>query len=55
MPKPSDALTDKQLHESLVRGEFQGRDAQIAEEILRTRHEDRVTAGRYNSGGWVLL
>jgi hypothetical protein len=52
MPKPTDELTDKQLHEGLARGEFQGRDALIAEEILRRRHEDRVTAGRYKFG-WL--
>jgi hypothetical protein len=52
MPKPSDELTDKQLHEALARGEFQGRDALIAQEILRRRHEDRATSADINSGGW---
>jgi hypothetical protein len=50
MTKPSDDLTDKQLHEGLSHGEFKGRDALIAEEILRRRHEDRATAGRYKFG-----
>jgi hypothetical protein len=52
MPKPSDELTDNQLHEGLARREFQGRDALIAQEILRRRHEDRATAGGYKFG-WL--
>jgi len=27
MPKPSDDLTDEQLHQGLTTGEYQGRDA----------------------------
>jgi hypothetical protein len=45
MPKPSDNLSDEQLHQGLGSGEFQGRDAQIAEEILRRRHEERAPPG----------
>jgi hypothetical protein len=50
MPKPSNDLTDKQLHEGLASGEFQGRDALVAEEIIRRRHEERVRAGGYRFG-----
>ena len=35
MPKPSDDLSDEQLHQGLTTGEYQGRDALVAEEILR--------------------
>jgi hypothetical protein len=52
MPKPSDDLSDKQLHDGLAQGEFQGRDALIAEEILRRRHEERAASGRYKLG-WL--
>jgi hypothetical protein len=52
MPKVSDDLSDKQLYEGLARGEFQGRDKLIAEEVLRRRHEDRATSGRYKLG-WL--
>ena len=34
MPKPSDDLTDEQIHQGLTTGEYQGRDALVAEEIL---------------------
>ena len=52
MPKPSDNLSDEQLHQGLASGEFQGRDALIAEEILRRRHEERARRGRYRFG-WL--
>jgi hypothetical protein len=52
MPRPSNDLTDKQLHEGLASGEFQGRDALVAEEIIRRRHEERVRAGGYRFG-WL--
>jgi hypothetical protein len=52
MPKPSDDLSDEQLHQDLATGEFQGRDALIAEEILRRRHEERARRGRYKFG-WL--
>ena len=42
MPKPSDDLTDNQIHQGLTTGEYQGRDALVAEEILRRRHEERL-------------
>jgi hypothetical protein len=52
MPKPSEDLSDKQLHEGLSSGEFKERDALIAEEILRRRHNDRAQTGRYTFG-WL--
>ena len=52
MPKPSDNLSDEQLHQGMVAGEFQGRDALIAEEMLRRRHEERAQRGRYRFG-WL--
>jgi hypothetical protein len=52
MPKPSDDLSDDRLHQGLATGEFQGRDALIAEEILRRRHEERARRGRYKFG-WL--
>jgi hypothetical protein len=45
VPKPSDNLTDEQLYQGLTAGAFQGRDALIAEELLRRR-------GRYKFG-WL--
>jgi hypothetical protein len=33
----TDDLSDEQLHHRLTTGEYQGRDALIAEEILRRR------------------
>ena len=47
MAKPSDDLSDENLHRGLVTGEFQGRDALIAEEMLKRRHEGRTRDGRY--------
>ena len=52
MPKPSDDLSDEQLHQDLATGEFQRRDVLIAEEILRRRHEERARSGRYKFG-WL--
>jgi hypothetical protein len=52
MPKPSDSLSDEQLHQGLTAGTFQGRDALIAEEILRRRHEERARRGGYKFG-WL--
>ena len=40
MPKPSDDLSDEQLHQGLTSGDFEGRDALVAEEILRRRHDE---------------
>ena len=50
MPKPSDDLTDEQLHQGLTTGEYQGRDALVAEELLRRRHEERSRSGKYRLG-----
>jgi hypothetical protein len=52
MPKPSDDLSDQQLHKGLASGEFQERDALIAQEILRRRHDERARSGRYQFG-WL--
>ena len=52
MAKPSDDLTDKQLQEGLASGEFKERDALIAQEILRRRHDERVRSGGYRLG-WL--
>ena len=37
MPKPSDDLSDAKLHLGLATGEYEGRDALVAQEILRRR------------------
>jgi hypothetical protein len=50
MPKPSDDLSDEQIHQGLTTGEYQGRDALVAEEILRRRHEERSRTGKYRLG-----
>jgi len=39
MPKPSAELSNQQLHKGLMTGKYEGRDALVAEEILRRRHE----------------
>jgi hypothetical protein len=52
MSKPSDDLSDKQLHRGLASGEFKDRDALIAREILRRRHDERVRNGGYKFG-WL--
>src|SRR4029078_2467621 len=50
MPKPSDDLSDEQLHHGVATGEYEGRDALVAEEILRRRHEERARTGPYRLG-----
>ena len=50
MPKPSDDLADEQLHQGLTTGEYQGRNALVAEELLRRRHEERSRYGKYRLG-----
>jgi hypothetical protein len=58
MPKPSDDLSDEVLHQGLTPGEYEGRNALVAEEILRRRHEERVRSGAsrtYRSLGCSLL
>jgi hypothetical protein len=52
MPKPTLDLTDEQLRQGITSGEFSGRDAAIAEEILRRRHEERASSGQYKLG-WL--
>jgi hypothetical protein len=52
MAKPSDDLSDEALHQGLATGEFQGRDALIAEEILRRRHKELASGGQYKFG-WL--
>ena len=55
MAKPSEDLTDEQLHQGLDTGEYQGRDGLIAEEILRRRHEERARTGGYALGSLGAL
>jgi hypothetical protein len=50
MPRPSDNLSDEDLHRGLATGEFEGRDALVAEEILRRRYEERARSGGYRLG-----
>jgi hypothetical protein len=50
MAKPTNDLGDEQLREGITTGEYKGRDALIADEILRRRHEERARAGRYRFG-----
>ncbi len=52
MAKPTPDLTDEQLQQGIISGEFSGRDAAIAEEILRRRHDERASTGRYKLG-WL--
>jgi hypothetical protein len=52
MAKLSDDLKDEALHQGLATGKFQGRDAQIAEEMLKRRHGDRASGGQYKFG-WL--
>jgi hypothetical protein len=37
MSKPSDHLSDEQLHQGLASGEFQGREAQTRSRRLRSK------------------
>ena len=50
MSKPSHDLSDEQLHQGLTTGEYQGRDALVAKEILNRRHEERSRSGKYRFG-----
>jgi hypothetical protein len=50
MPKPSEDLSDETLYQGLATGEYEGRDALVAEEILRLRHQERARRGRYRLG-----
>jgi hypothetical protein len=50
MAKPTTDLSDDQLSEGIKKGEYEGRDALIAAEILQRRHEERVRSGKYRFG-----
>jgi hypothetical protein len=50
MTKPTDELSDDQLRQGIISGEYEGRDALIADEILRRRHEERARSGKYRFG-----
>jgi len=50
MAKPTADLTDDQLRQGLKDGEYDGRDALIAAEILQRRHEERARSGQYRFG-----
>ena len=50
MTKPSNDLSDETLHQGLATGEYEGRDALVAEEILRRRHRERARTGAYRLG-----
>lgn len=50
MAKPTDDLSDDQLRQGIISGEYEGRDALIADEILRRRHEERARSGKYRFG-----
>jgi hypothetical protein len=54
MPKPSDDLSDETLHQGLATGEYEGRDALVAEEILRRRHEERARTASDSSEPGLL-
>jgi hypothetical protein len=45
--KPSDELSDDDLHQGLASGEYKERDALIAEAILWRRHEERARTRKY--------
>lgn len=50
MTKPTDDLSDNQLRQRIIKGDYEGRDALIADEILRRRHEERARSGKYRFG-----
>jgi hypothetical protein len=50
MAKPTTDLSDDQLSEGIKNGEYEGRDALIAAEILQRRHEERSRSGGYRFG-----
>ncbi len=50
MPRPTDDLTDDQLRQGIKNGEYEGRDALVAGEILKRRHEQRARSGKYRLG-----
>ena len=54
MAKPVADMSDQRLREGLKTGEFEGRNALIAEEILRRRYEDRMRGGRLGLIGGLI-
>jgi hypothetical protein len=50
MAKPTNDLSDEQLRQGIKNGEYEGRDALIAGEILQRRHKERASSGRYRLG-----
>ena len=57
MPRPTDELTDEQLRQGIASGEYDGRDALIAAEILKRRHEQRARwwMGAMAAAVWLWL
>jgi hypothetical protein len=58
MPKPSDDLSDEQLHQGLASGDYEGRDALVAEEILRQGMRNGLVLAVIalaSSEQWLLL
>ena len=50
MAKPTNDLSDNQLRQGIKNGEYEGRDALIAGEILQRRHEELARSGKYRLG-----
>lgn len=51
MAKPTNDLSDDQLSaRGIANGEYEGREALIAAEILQRRHEERARSGGYRFG-----
>ena len=47
MAKPTNDLSDDQLRQGIKNGEYEGRDALTAGEILQRRHEELARFGQY--------
>ena len=50
MAKPTTDLSDDELRAGIKNGDYEGRDALIAAEILQRRHEERARSGGYSFG-----
>jgi hypothetical protein len=50
MARPTNDLSDDQLRQGIKNGEYGDRDALIAGEILKRRHEERARSGHYRLG-----
>jgi hypothetical protein len=50
MAKPMTDLSDDELRAGIKNGDYEGRDALIAAEILKRRHEERARSGGYVFG-----